>query len=165
MNFRCVSVIAAAFTLTILLSGCGKTNETVSSAPVRQSAVVTAELKTQLTDTVNNYLAALSDHDYYSLTGCATENVLLCRDQTAFEDFTVGIAEASLETADLDNVILSDNSGYIFRIKYTLDFSGSYIDTDGTEREPGIYYHNEMFTIENIDGAYFIDNIEETAEG
>lgn len=152
--------------LLLLPAGCReKDTDKLTYEPSVYSQVVADDtLRETLGSVVNNYLSALETHDYSLLMTCADERLPQCNNETAFFDYTIGLQSAQLDTIDWDTLIM-DGKDYLLRVSYTLHFTDTFTDWDGTPREPCTEQHIELLRLSAVEGVYYITEIQETGEG
>ena len=153
--------------LMVMLCGCGKNNggvPEISYEPVKYSIVDDTSVIESIEAAVNGYLNALTNHSFNELPLYADTNLPVCVDQTAFEDYIIGLGEARLESIETD--MISENSGsYYVKVRYELIFTGAYTNPDGSRGIPGTVEKYESFTLKKGDGGFVITAIEPTGEG
>lgn len=153
--------------VTALLCGCGKNGGDVpeiSYEPVEYSIVKDSRTIESIETAVNGYLNALTNHSFNELPLYADVDLPICIDQTAFEDYIIGLGEARLESIETD--IISENSGsYYVKVRYELIFTGQYTDFDGSRGIPGTVEKYEQFTMKQGDNGFIITAVEPTGEG
>lgn len=154
------------FLSVLLFSGCSEKTEfkTVSQQSLNPIVSVDGDVKEQLTETVNTYINALKNKDYYALLSCAQEDFEWCSNETDFLNFVSGIDYARLDNIDFDSVQKTDD-GYIITVDYTLIFSGSYTDMQGGSQSPGEYSYSELFTVKAEEEQYKIQKTQQAAKG
>ncbi len=157
-------VLLLAVCVLICLSGCGTQKKDSENEPVLYSAVEDKEIKSEIESTVNAYLNALQNKSYSQLMSCTEGSFGIAGDETAFEGLTMGLEETKLEFIDLDD-IHKDNGSYFVKVRYSLVFTGSYIDEQGIQREAGTADHFELFTLTERNEGLVITDISITGEG
>ena len=160
-------LIVMSALLMALLCGCGKKSSGVSEIsfePVEYSIVKDSSAIEGIENAVNGYLNALTNHSFNELPLYVDTNLPICVDQTAFEDYIIGLGEAQLENMETD--IISENSGsYYVKVRYKLIFTGSYTDFDNSRGLPGTIEKYDKFTLKQGDNGFLITAIESTGEG
>ncbi len=161
-----ILLVCGCFCLLLAFNGCSEQKpEEITYEPVKYENVQPDEqLKEALNSAIVDYLQALEQHQYYALLSCTNDSLPLNRNETAFNDFTLGLASAKAEDIQLNDIHQTGNS-YLLKVKYSLTFSGSFTDINGEAHEPGTYSYYELFTITEEDGQYRISSIETTGEG
>ena len=163
-NSKIIALTAAAV-ISLSFFGCKSEPEPDVSGILISTAEADEDLKESITEIVTQYLEALSNKSYEELTVCATDDLALCRDQTGFYDYVIGISEYELESIDFDSIRLNDDGDYLVHVRYNIICTGSFTDQESVDQPPGEYYHNELFTIDEKNNEYKITDIQQTAEG
>ncbi len=164
-NSRVIALTAAAV-ISLGLFGCEENEPEPEVSEIPNSMVEADDtLKENITDTVTKYLEALSEKSYEDLTACATDDLALCRNQTGFYDYVIGISEYKLDSIDFESLQLNDSGDYLIHVRYDIICTGSFVDEEGIDQPPGEYFHNELFTITEDNSEYKIKDIQQTAEG
>ena len=157
--------LLAGIVLLAVSAGCQRqtadelTHEPSIYTPVRADE----PLQEALSSPVKDYLTALETHDYALLMTCAADTLPLCRNETAFFEYTAGLDTARLEQIDWDT-LTADGKDYLLRVFYTLDFTDRFTDLDGTLREPCTEEHIELFRLSNEAGIYYLTDQQMTGD-
>ena len=118
----------------------------------------------KINEVVNAYLQALEHNSMSELMACAAEDCSLCNDETAFYDMTTGLSSARLDNIDFENMQIKKDE-MLITVDYTLIYSGSFMDGEGSICSPGEYSTKELFLIKVINDEYKISSTEKTAAG
>ncbi len=147
------------------LSGCGEKEKEIK--PEKNDFLVSAadsEQQEKINEVVNAYLQALEHNSISELMACAAEDCSLCNDETAFYDMTTGLSSARLDNIDFENMQIKKDE-MLITVDYTLIYSGSFMDGEGSICSPGEYSTKELFLIKVINDEYKISSTEKTAAG
>ncbi len=120
--------------------------------------------QTAITETISTYLQALEHKSYSELQLCTSSEFPLCQNETAFYDVTTELESASLEKIDFEN-FQRQGDHVLVTVDYTLTYTGSFTDIDGSSQAPGSYSHKELFGLTMTDGSYLIDSAVKTGAG
>jgi len=152
--------------LTVMIAGC-RSNESqeITYPPITYDPVsVDESLQDQLTTVIHGYCLALEHHSYAELQSYADEELPLCRNETAFDDYTIGLSSVTVHSMDFDH-LLKNGDDYLLKINYTLVFEGSFIDLDGNSMAPCTMELTDLFTLSLTDDQYLISSVQEYGEG
>lgn len=161
MKILCCTAVSGL----IFLSGCK--DNIKEPTPVKNDfsiSVADSEQKEKINGIINSYLSSLEHHSLSELAECTAVDFSLCNDETAFYDMTTGLSSARLDGIDFDNLQIKKDEMMV-TVDYTLIYSGSFTNDEGSIYPPGEYSTKELFLINTSNDEYKISGTEKTAAG